>query len=211
MEEKADMSKRKKGGSGTIIALVAGGVALLALIIYGAVMSTQQAEQQKKVAEMTKPDPAAGCTHEPAKLNVPGIEVVSCKSAAHVNDGQKVNYETNPPTSGAHWATPTNPGFYTAAQTPERLVHSLEHGNVVIYYNQASLQSSDVDALKAVAKQYTGQWDGVVVVPWTGKEAAVLTAWETTLRLDKYDPAKVDQFVDAFRGRGPEHPVRPLQ
>ena len=41
-----------------------------------------------------------------------------------------------------------------------------------------------------------------------GGEAIVLTAWTKRLRLDPFDPAAAAAFIDAYRGRGPEHPVR---
>ena len=39
-------------------------------------------------------------------------------------------------------------------------------------------------------------------------EAVVLTAWNKILRLDAFDADAAAAFIDRFRGRGPEHPVR---
>lgn len=36
----------------------------------------------------------------------------------------------------------------------------------------------------------------------------ILTAWNKILRLDHFDPAVAAAFVDKYRGRGPENPVR---
>ncbi len=36
----------------------------------------------------------------------------------------------------------------------------------------------------------------------------VLTAWTKRLRLASFDAPLAAAFVDAYRGRGPEHPVR---
>jgi len=36
----------------------------------------------------------------------------------------------------------------------------------------------------------------------------ILTAWGEILRLDHFDPAVAAAFVDKYRGRGPENPVR---
>ncbi|MDB4895992.1 MAG: hypothetical protein JWN15_2254 [Firmicutes bacterium] len=205
------MSKPKakpRVNNGPVIALIIGGLALLGLLGYAAIMST-------KAKPPVPPDKLTpnqyNCTSSPVHVSIPGLEFSTCKGSTHVPDGQKVNYDTDPPLSGDHWAVPTAPGFYTVAQTPERLVHALEHGNVVIYYDPAKLPAADLEPLKALAKQYAGQWDGIVVVPRTdAKNPLILTAWENALRLPGYDKAKVDQFVDAFRGRGPENPVRPL-
>lgn len=200
---------RRKASNGPVIALVIGGVALLGLLVFGAIMSTRQADITKtNQGKLTQN--ANGCTSSPVPTPA-GAEHVACKGQNHVADGQQVKYDIDPPTSGDHYAVPTAPGFYTAAQTAERLVHALEHGNVVIYYDPAKLPAADVDAVKALVKKYTGQWDGMVAVPRTDpNNPLILTAWENSLRLQSYDKAKVEQFVDLFRGRGPENPVRPL-
>lgn len=135
------------------------------------------------------------------------IQIEPDAGRSHVPVGQAVQYATNPPTSGPHWPSPTQPGFYTQPQPPETLVHSLEHGNVVIYYSQPGSQA--LAQLKTWANQFSGTWDGLVVVPVNGLGGGIiLTAWDKTLRLDTFDPAAAAAFIDAFRGRGPENLVR---
>ena len=90
---------------------------------------------------------------------------------------------------------------------PGQLVHALEHGNVVIYYDTPGPEVLAI--LKDWAGLYTGTWDGVVVAPMDGLGGdLVLTAWTKTLRLRSFDAGLAAAFVDAHRGRGPEHPVR---
>ncbi len=48
---------------------------------------------------------------------------------------EKFSYNSNPPTSGSHDAVPTKSGIYDSPQGDGYLVHSLEHGYVVISYN----------------------------------------------------------------------------
>ena len=56
---------------------------------------------------------------------------------------------------------------------------------------------------------YGGHWDGVVATPSSGLgKAVVLTASRKILRLDEFDPAAAAAFIDRFRGRGPEKPMR---
>ncbi|MDP6276923.1 MAG: hypothetical protein QGI11_00225 [Nitrospinota bacterium] len=38
--------------------------------------------------------------------------------------------------------------------------------------------------------------------------SVVLTAWTKRLNLERFDRAAAAAFIDLFRGRGPEHPVR---
>lgn len=53
----------------------------------------------------------------------------------HVPAGTKVQYNSNPPTSGPHYADWEKPGIYDVPLTDEKLVHSLEHGYIIISYN----------------------------------------------------------------------------
>ena len=125
----------------------------------------------------------------------------------HVPSDQKVDYPETPPTSGPHYDTWIKAGVYDAPQTPERLVHSLEHGNIVIYYGKLAPDAKAM--LKAWTEAYSGQWDAVVVAPLADLDKGViLTAWQKKLSLDAFDPAAAAAFVDAFRGRGPERAVR---
>lgn len=125
----------------------------------------------------------------------------------HGTDGQPLGFSDDPPTSGIHWPSWINAGFYTTAEPKEKLVHALEHGNVVIYYDQPGAEA--LGTLRAWAGQFRGQWDGIVVVPKAGLGPIIeLTAWNKLLRLDGWDAPTVAAFVDAYRGRGPENPVR---
>ena len=88
-------------------------------------------------------------------------------------------------------------------QPPEKLVHSLEHGGVVIYYDQPA--PAVLATLKQWAKGHPGKWDGVIVTPLPGLgQGIVLTAWRKRLRLDQFDAARAQVFLDAFLGHGPE-------
>lgn len=135
------------------------------------------------------------------------VETPPNEGDRHVSSGTRVPYDTDFPTSGAHWPAPTQPGFYTTAQPNEALVHSIEHGNIVVYYDQ--LSSDDRAQLESWTDFYSGTWSAVIAVPHEGLgESVVLTAWDHRLRLDEFEPAPMAAFIDAFRGRGPENPVR---
>lgn len=135
------------------------------------------------------------------------VEKFPSEGAAHITAGERVSYRTAPPTSGPHDPVPTPPGLYTEIQPPEKLVHSLEHGNIVIYVERPDPEV--LQTLKKWVSQYPGEWDGIVVTPYPGLERAViLTAWQHRLRLKEFDPAAAAAFIDKFRGRGPEKPVR---
>ncbi len=65
---------------------------------------------------------------------LPGIEALQ-EGREHVPPGSVVNYEFNPPTSGNHYGEPSKPGMYDIPPADGNLVHSLEHGYIIISYN----------------------------------------------------------------------------
>ena len=156
-----------------------------------------------------QPSPYTLSAHgSPALLKA--VRTFPSEGRGHVAPGTEIRYETTPPTSGPHYPTPTTPGFYASPQMSGNLVHSLEHGNVVVYYRPNGLKPADKAALQSWANQYSGPWNGFVVVPnpYPSPPYLVLTAWTHMMVLGHYDPAAVNAFASEYLGRGPENPVR---
>ncbi len=125
----------------------------------------------------------------------------------HLALGQVHLYGVRFPTSGNHNRIPVAPGFYGDSQPATKLVHSIEHGHIVIYYESPGAEA--IQLLKDWTSLYGGNWDGVIATPSSGLgKAVMLTAWRKILRLDEFDPAAAAAFIDEFRGRGPENAVR---
>jgi hypothetical protein len=206
----SDRQRRRQRQNRLALGIVAlGVVGLVSLLGYGVYKSEAADAQNRQAEQMQKPN-EYNCTSSPVKVKLPGVEEVPCKTANHVAVGTKITYESDPPLSGQHYPTWVNPGFYAVPQQAGQLVHSLEHGNVVIYYDKARLSESELGVIRQLAEQYRDPWQGVVAVPRAdGTNALILTAWEHGLRLAAFDQIRVNTFVDAFRGRGPEQPVRP--
>ena len=135
------------------------------------------------------------------------VQEIASLGGGHLEPGETLRYEDRFPTSGRHdpiWAVA---GYYTDPQPPTKLVHALEHGNIVIYYDKPSAEA--LETLRDWADLYSGQWDGVVLTPAAELGASlVLTARAKRLDLSQWEPASAAAFIDAYRGRGPEHPVR---
>ena len=56
---------------------------------------------------------------------------------------------------------------------------------------------------------YGGPFSGIVVTRQPGLgDKLVLTAWRKSLSLDGFDADAMAVFIDAYRGRGPENPIR---
>lgn len=117
-----------------------------------------------------------------------------------------IDYGTDFPTSGPHNPVWTEPGFYNKPVDLENLVHALEHGNIVIYYDDPG--DATMKLIRGWTDKYQSQWDGVVAVPHEDLGSRiVMTAWQHRLELAKMD-VRASFFIDAFRGRGPENRVR---
>lgn len=131
---------------------------------------------------------------------------------AHVAQGTDIDYERVPPTSGTHYGRSTvSAGFYDQQRPLGSLVHSLEHGAVVVYYDPDRLSPEAEDSLKRYAGTFTGDWRSFIAVPnpTDDPEAAyVLTAWEKRLPMNSYNESTVRAFTAEYLGRGPENPVR---
>lgn len=135
------------------------------------------------------------------------IQTMPDGGGGHLDPGRSISYGTRFPTSGVHDRVWMDPGVYDEVQPPTRLVHSLEHGMIVIYYDRPD--DAVMETLRSWAALYIGQWSGVVVAPAPGiGDMIMMTAWNRTLQLQPFDPAVAAAFVDRYRGRGPEHPVR---
>jgi hypothetical protein len=141
---------------------------------------------------------------------------------AHITEGtQGSDYTSVPATSGPHWNSADSPGpwgVYSNAQPQERLIHNLEHGGIVIWYQADQVTAEQIEALET----YTRSWNGterfkVIVSPWSGSDFGhpiAIVAWTWLLYLDEVDTDLMDRFVDQHYGDAPEPgggPGRPAQ
>jgi uncharacterized protein DUF3105 len=131
----------------------------------------------------------------------------------HIDEGTRgTGYTSIPATSGPHWppsaTTPGPWGVYTTTQPQERMVHNLEHGGTVIWYQPAKLNAAGVKALTDfVNQQVTTVQFKVCLVPWSGPDFGhpiAVTAWDWLLYLDTPDLDKVRTFINAHYGDSPE-------
>lgn len=80
---------------------------------------------------------------------LPG-ETVADAGREHVTDIAGIAYTSNPPTSGSHFPVWAKPGVYDRLISDGYLIHSMEHGYVVIWYDCESKS-----ALKQESKSLT--------------------------------------------------------
>ena len=122
-------------------------------------------------------------------------------------------YSSAPGTSGPHWdpSALANWGVYTTPQREEQLIHSLEHGGIVIWYDPDALDPDQVAELSDYVNRQTSS--GIsgrykfILSPWDGPDFAhpiAVTAWRQLLYLDEVDLDAIDAFAREHYGRSPE-------
>jgi hypothetical protein len=112
----------------------------------------------------------------------------------HKPQGTPITYPDAPPAFGPHWPVPADFSrkFYTADDRPdvETLVHNLEHGYNILWYDDTIAKNKDqLAVVKAIAAKFEGQklTDKFIAAPWTSKDGkafpagthVVLTHWST--------------------------------
>ena len=141
------------------------------------------------------------------------IQQRSDEGATHVSCEQAVTYMTNPPSSGNHYSCWAAYQTYTSPIPWGNLVHSLEHGAMVIVYNCPDGCPDDVAAIQTFI-------DGLPLDPncgaSLGKNRIILmpdpnldvrfaaSTWTWTLKADCFDPTVFGQFFDDHYDHGRE-------
>jgi len=132
---------------------------------------------------------------------------------SHVPEGTDPGpYNTDPPSSGRHYANEMNAGFYDEGdQEPPYpagyLVHNLEHGYVIFWYNCSSLDDQACSSLKSSIKSIMDQVDNfkVIAYPWPSIDVPmVLTSWGRIQKFKNFDPKQAQAFVLTNRNKAPE-------
>jgi hypothetical protein len=181
------------------VAAVLGGLLLLGAIVAGGVLLLGGGDKKgKKHLAVTGPPAlvsaarAAGCTSltEPSEGNT------------HVDTPPP--YHSNPPISGNHLVTPANDGSYTKAPPIGELVHSLEHGRIIMWFKPGDTATRD--ALLKIGNEDASH---MILTPnETGMEYQVAaSAWTHLLgcpEMNDQVPAAVRAFRDAWRDKAPE-------
>ncbi|HEX2362184.1 MAG TPA: DUF3105 domain-containing protein [Jiangellaceae bacterium] len=103
-------------------------------------------------------------------------------SSDHRQDGERIDYASAPPTSGPHYQVPApfTRKFYTPDDSPEieRLVHNLEHGYTILWYDPAVLDANQ-ETMQDLATKVTDGEDvreqvagKFIVAPWDSERGA---------------------------------------
>jgi len=157
-----------------------------------------------------------GDSADPAKLAA-DAKAAGCTFSQFPSEGRthtagKVNYKTNPPTSGNHNPTPAPDGIYRAGNTPpkENFVHSLEHGRIEFQY-KAGAPAADVAKLRALAEEPINDTAGYHMLMFENNTNMpteyAATAWTKSISCKALTPQAIDamrEFRKAYTDKGPE-------
>jgi hypothetical protein len=191
-----EQEQRRRGPRGIVGRLVVGGVLIgaIALAVFGL-----------RAAGVFEP-PAAALDLNAADLQVPAGATIGTlqqiQPADHVTVGQRASYNTIPPTSGQHWnqpgVAPAPWGIKDATLPNEVTTHNLEHGGIVVAYN--NLTPAETDQLKAIVRALmNGAYRKIILEPYPDLADAkvALTSWGWLLKLPNVDQIQVVQFTRA--------------
>ena len=145
-----------------------------------------------------------------------GEQTYAMQGNIHIAHGTNspVAYNSIPPTSGPHYGDIVAWQLYEQNFPYEQLVHNLEDGGVILYYQCTPACPELVEQLRMVAQPYFDAGRHVVVAPndptWTlpdgstphqdmGAPIAVV-AWRKMLKLDQVDAEKISQFIETYEG-----------
>jgi len=133
----------------------------------------------------------------------------------HIQEGTPPGqYPSDPPAGGVHYANDFPAQFYqetdveSLPEYPEGyLVHNLEHGYVIFWYNCAMLDEAGCTQLKDDIQQVMDEFDGfkVIAFPWKSLDVPlVMTSWGRLQRFENFNLSQARAFVKANRNRAPE-------
>ncbi|GAB4487979.1 MAG: hypothetical protein OHK0031_11910 [Anaerolineales bacterium] len=132
----------------------------------------------------------------------------------HVEIGSPLTYPSDPPAGGQHYGQEFENGFYDEATLPNRpgemagyLVHNLEHGYVIFWYNCANLDETACASLKSQIKAVMDAKNNfkLIAVPWKSIDTPlVMTSWGRLQRFEGFDERLARSFIESNLNHAPE-------
>jgi hypothetical protein len=140
-----------------------------------------------------------------------GEAVPIMTSSPHVpTDSDPGQYNSDPPTSGLHYADELDAGFYDEniyTYPAGYLVHNLEHGYVIFSYNCDLLEEAACSDLKSQIRTVMNELGGtkIIAYPWPSLDVPlVMTSWGRLQRFETFDAEQAKAFYRANLNKAPE-------
>lgn len=189
-------------------------------VIFVGLIGAAVANQRRQAAELAQQEADAiarldelGCTEDLEQEDAGQGHL----DAATLGDrAPDTLYPNRPATSGEHYSSWMITGVYDELIDERALVHNLEHGYIVAYYDEGAEQAQ-VDDLKTYAQtQIDGSFPKVIVAPWDGDlpEDAnfAYTAWGFRQMCSEFDQDVYEVFTrkhHSNEGIAPEKTLPP--
>jgi hypothetical protein len=211
----AQRRKRLVGyGAGGAFGLVA--VIVLVVVLAGSGGGDGSSDPDKGVLPDGGSVPDQEETDVAKAAKAAGCELKSFRATTreHTQDlAEQIGYSSSPPTSGKHYVEPAEDGAYDEAPDVKQLVHTMEHGRVIIWVKPSLPEKQRAD-LRALVDDDPYQ---MVLVPRRNMPYAVAaTAWNgepgpggtgrmllcNEVNGETFDALQA--FRDEHRSKGPE-------
>ena len=134
--------------------------------------------------------------------DLPGVFYPS-QGNQHLPPGQTYDgYNSNPPTSGPHSQQWQPPGIYREPIPKEVLVHSMEHGMVLVLYNCPQGCEDLRGRLEEIVLEYGEDGKLVLLAPYPNMDATIaLVAWTRLDKFDEFDEGRIRRFIEVHERR----------
>jgi Protein of unknown function (DUF3105) len=185
---------------------VLGAVALLAIV---GVLAGGNGDKKKTTPTASKSSSPAHCisdTQMDHYSNKDSGGVVHTDAPSYrgpLSPPSNPQYTVNPPSGGDHLSVPVPAGVYEGNRIPPdgNLVHSLEHGYVVIWF-KPDASETDRAALEKVRRKYAR--DTLLVEREHMDKPVAVTAWGHRMLCDGVNTEALSAFVEDNRNQAPE-------
>jgi hypothetical protein len=210
--------------------LILGGCILVVVALLGSAVFVYVKDNREKAKLAGKPVEKIGVTTAAAGC-APVKTADATGSGEHINPPKKIAYTGAPPAFGPHWPNYLQGSelrsFYTESDRPEieRLVHSLEHGHTIIWYDQTVKPGTTAyKDVRAISEKYDPETDKIMAAPWNSSdggsfpsgEHVALTHWTgptkqkgITLYCKKPSGAVVKNFIKTYPADSAPEPEAP--
>jgi len=162
---------------------------VLVLIVVGIIQLTKKSPEQIAFEQEVK------------TVSLDGkVEEFPIEGRDHVSAGTSVDYKTNPPTSGGHFAEAEKWGVYNKEIDDKVGVHNLEHGGIWISYKDIDDETKTI--LEEVGKSNS---QSVIVSPRSANDIKIVIAsWGRIMKLETADKALIQKYINTYKNQSPE-------
>lgn len=182
-QQRAAQEKKKKQQQYLLI----GGGVVVALLVIGAIVLPMLQRQ----APTPTSTGSAACDN---------LLTLADEGREHLVPGETPTYNQVPPSSGTHNVVSLPSGIYDSNVDVTQLVHSLEHGYVIMFYN--GIPQNEIDQLVAIQRSDPYK---VIVAPYPNMPYKVaLVAWDHRQVCEGVNEQAIRSFTAQFRNQGPE-------